>query len=79
MAARAGAGATTLASFADTVRAFESRVLESMTHVLDEDGSIEGVRQALRGKRAVVLGPGIGRDARARRRPDLRFHGCSAT
>ncbi len=65
-AARAGAGATTLASFADTVRAFESRVLESMTHVLEEDGSIEGVRHALRGKRAVVLGPGIGRDARAR-------------
>lgn len=63
-AARAGAGATTLASFADTVAVLEPRVLESMTLAISDDDT--SVREALRGKRAVVLGPGLGRDARAR-------------
>ncbi len=63
-AARAGAGAITLASFPEVVAALESRVLESMTAVLD--GQDASLLEALRGKRAVVLGPGLGRDARAR-------------
>jgi len=62
-AARAGAGATTLASFADTLPSLEARVLESMTTVVSDDVTTIGA--ALTGKHAVVLGPGLGRDARA--------------
>ncbi len=62
-AARAGAGATTLASFADTVPSLDARVLESMTTVIGDDVSL--VTNALRGKHAIVLGPGLGRDRRA--------------
>lgn len=63
-AARAGAGAVTVASFADTVPSLDARVLEAMTFVVEPVES--RVAELLRGKSAVVLGPGLGRDARAR-------------
>lgn len=63
-AARAGAGAVTVASFADTVPSLDARVLEAMTFVVEPVES--RVSELLRGKSAVVLGPGLGRDARAR-------------
>lgn len=63
-AARAGAGAVTVASFADTVPSLDARVLEAMTFVVEPVES--RVAELLRGKFAVVLGPGLGRDARAR-------------
>lgn len=66
-AARAGAGATTLASDPKTVASFESRVLESMTCAITPDHAGELALDALLARsRGVVLGPGLGRDERAR-------------
>lgn len=78
-AARAGAGATTLISSRATVAAFEARVLESMTLALDAEDptaptapgdeggpSDAALREALAGKRVLVVGPGLGRGAWAR-------------
>jgi len=77
-ASRAGAGATTLASSRGTVAALEVRVLESMTAALDGDAgapgesapsegpSVRALVELLAGKRALVVGPGLGRGPWAR-------------
>ncbi|HVU04051.1 MAG TPA: NAD(P)H-hydrate dehydratase [Polyangiaceae bacterium] len=63
---RAGAGLVTIAAFPDTARLLDARVLEEMTARIDEqaiEASLDGILDAAD---AVVVGPGMGLDARAR-------------
>lgn len=66
-ALRGGAGAATIASWAEAVRALESRVLEVMIAPLREDDLLASVDAAAKNKKALVLGPGFGTDAQAGR------------
>ena len=64
---RAGAGVVTIATWPESAGAIESRVLEVMSARLsrvDLAASIDGL---LAGKRAIVVGPGLGLDDDARR------------
>lgn len=56
-AMRAGAGLVTLAATPDSRPSFDQRVLEAMTKSYE---SIDELLSLARGKRAVVLGPGLG-------------------
>jgi NAD(P)H-hydrate epimerase len=57
-ALRAGAGAATICTWQDAVRALQAHVVEVMTQELDHDAS--SIDAALAGKHAVVIGPGFG-------------------
>lgn len=64
-AMRAGAGATTIATWSDAVAALQARVLEVMTTSIEHTSVSASVDRALRSKRAVVIGPGFGVDEAA--------------
>ncbi len=59
-ALRAGAGLVSVAARREARASYDSRVLEVMTREFDSAGSLLAF---CAGKRAVVLGPGLGRDA----------------
>ncbi len=70
-AMRAGAGAVTLATWPDVASALETRIAEVMVARLVDDAEGVGalaraIDSILSNKRAVVVGPGFGTDARAR-------------
>ncbi|HZU83985.1 MAG TPA: NAD(P)H-hydrate dehydratase, partial [Polyangiaceae bacterium] len=65
-AMRAGAGLATIATWPQSAAAIESRVLEVMTARIDPAAAEASLRDALGGKRAVVVGPGFGLGADAR-------------
>ena len=64
---RAGAGVVTIATWDGAIGAIESRVLEAMTARLDAASLAPSIDAALAGKRAVIIGPGFGLDALAKR------------
>jgi NAD(P)H-hydrate epimerase len=65
---RAGAGLVSIASSPATVASLDARVLEVMTRAIAVDGDVEAaVLAALEKARSVVVGPGLGSDAWARR------------
>jgi NAD(P)H-hydrate epimerase len=66
-ALRAGAGLVTVATWPESVAAIEGRVEEVMTERLDRQDLLGSVDRVLRGKRAVVVGPGFGTDDPARK------------
>ncbi len=59
-AMRAGAGVVTIATWPNAVTSIESRVLEAMTARIDPLAIAESLDPILRGKHAVVVGPGFG-------------------
>jgi hydroxyethylthiazole kinase-like uncharacterized protein yjeF len=65
-ALRAGAGLVTLATWPESGDAIEGKLAEAMTVRLDRTDLLASVDEVLRGKRAVVLGPGFGTDEDAR-------------
>ena len=65
-ALRAGAGLVWLCSFRDAVSALHQRVLEEMTVEIDPEHVERSLDLALDDKDVVVIGPGLGTDARAR-------------
>ncbi len=64
-ALRGGAGAATIVTWADAARELSSRVLELMVAPIGDDVAAS-LDAALHAKKAAVLGPGFGTDARAR-------------
>lgn len=66
-ALRAGAGLATAACFADAADALDQRVLEEMTARIDETNIEASLDVLLERADVVVVGPGLGLDARARR------------
>ncbi len=65
-ASKAGAGAATVATWVESAAAIEALSLECMTARLDAS-RLDSVDALLQGKSAVVIGPGLGTDERARR------------
>lgn len=65
-ALRGGAGAATIATWADSAPAIEAQSLETMTARIDPT-RLDGVDALLANKHAVVMGPGFGTDERARK------------
>lgn len=63
---RAGAGLVTLGARSDTRAAFEEKVVEMMTTELPKKPNAKTVGALVDGKRAAVVGPGIGTDALAK-------------
>jgi hydroxyethylthiazole kinase-like uncharacterized protein yjeF len=59
---RAGAGLVTIGARSDSRAALEEKVIELMTAELPEDATKAAVEALCAGKRAVVLGPGMGLD-----------------
>jgi ADP-dependent NAD(P)H-hydrate dehydratase / NAD(P)H-hydrate epimerase len=59
-ALRAGAGVATIATWPEAATAIESHVLEAMTARIDPAAIGESLDGILRGKDAVVIGPGLG-------------------
>ena len=59
---RAGAGLVTIGARADARAALEEKVIELMTAALPEQADQAAVEDLCEGKRAVVLGPGMGLD-----------------
>ena len=59
---RAGAGLVTIGARADARAALEEKVIELMTTALPEQADQAAVEDLCEGKRAVVLGPGMGLD-----------------
>ena len=59
---RAGAGLVTIGARADARAALEEKVIELMTTALPDDATQAAVEALCEGKRAVVLGPGMGLD-----------------
>lgn len=59
---RAGAGLVTIGARADARAALEEKVIELMTDALPDRADRAGVESMCAGKRAVVLGPGMGLD-----------------
>ena len=59
---RAGAGLVTIGARADSRAALEEKVIELMTTALPEEATQATVEALCEGKRAVVLGPGMGLD-----------------
>ncbi|MEZ4301520.1 MAG: NAD(P)H-hydrate dehydratase [Polyangiaceae bacterium] len=62
----AGAGLVTLCTWPDAKTALEARVVELMTAAIDPHRISGSLDEALAGKRAVAVGPGLGLDERAR-------------
>lgn len=63
---RAGAGLVTIGARADSRAALEEKVIELMTTALPENADADSVSALCDGKRAAVLGPGIGLDETGR-------------
>jgi NAD(P)H-hydrate epimerase len=63
---RAGAGLVTIGARHDSQAALEEKVIELMTAALPEQANQAAVQVLCEGKRAVVLGPGLGLDALGR-------------
>jgi NAD(P)H-hydrate epimerase len=61
-AMRGGAGLLTIASWPDSARAIEARVLEAMTARIDRADPARDLDAILEGKQAVAVGPGLGLD-----------------
>ncbi len=59
-ALRAGAGVATIVTWPDAATAIETHVLEAMTARIDPAAIGESLDGILRGKHAVVIGPGLG-------------------
>jgi ADP-dependent NAD(P)H-hydrate dehydratase / NAD(P)H-hydrate epimerase len=59
-AMRAGAGVATIATWPDAATAIESHILEAMTARIDPETIAESLDGILKGKHAVVVGPGFG-------------------
>lgn len=59
---RAGAGLVTIGARADARAALEEKVIELMTTALPDEADQAAVERLCEGKRAVVLGPGMGLD-----------------
>ncbi len=59
-ALRAGAGVATIATWPEAATAIESHILEAMTASIDSSAIAESLDAILRGKHAVVMGPGLG-------------------
>ncbi len=77
-ALRAGAGLVTITTFPETADAIDQRVLEEMTARIDPSRVEESLASHLEGASAVVVGPGFGHDALARKAVDhvaLHFDG----
>jgi NAD(P)H-hydrate epimerase len=66
-ALRAGAGLCTIASFRDAADALDRRVVEEMTARINPNNVEGSLDEALERVQAVVIGPGLGLDADARR------------
>jgi ADP-dependent NAD(P)H-hydrate dehydratase / NAD(P)H-hydrate epimerase len=66
-AMRSGAGLATIATWPDAATAIEGHALEVMIVRIDGEKSGEGIASVLHGKQAVVVGPGFGLGADARR------------
>jgi NAD(P)H-hydrate epimerase len=69
-ALRSGAGLVTIATSPEAAAALDQRVLEEMTARIDPDRVEESLESLLDGVAAVVIGPGLGHDALARRAVD---------
>ena len=65
-ALRSGAGVVTNASWPDSIDVLQARVVEEMTTKLSRDDVAASVEASLKGRRAVVAGPGLGLDDDAR-------------
>lgn len=65
-ALRAGAGLVTVCTWPDAAASLEARAVEMMTARIDPARIALSLDEALRGKDAVAIGPGLGLDARAR-------------
>jgi ADP-dependent NAD(P)H-hydrate dehydratase / NAD(P)H-hydrate epimerase len=66
-ALRGGAGLVTICSFADAVGSLDARVVEVMTRPIERGAPERSLDAALENADAVVIGPGLGLDADARR------------
>jgi len=64
---RTGAGLVTIGARADALRALEEKVVNLMTSELPSEATAEAVASICNGKRAVVLGPGLGLDDTGRK------------
>lgn len=65
-AQRAGAGLVTICNFPEAVAQLDTRVLEAMTRGLDPVRAEASLQEALAEQTAIVVGPGLGLDSRAR-------------
>ncbi len=65
-AMRAGAGLVTLCTWPESKAGLEARVVELMTARIDPDRIVGSLDEALAGKRAVAVGPGLGLDEKAK-------------
>jgi hydroxyethylthiazole kinase-like uncharacterized protein yjeF len=63
---RAGAGVVTIATWPEALGVLDARMPEVMALGLDRKSPLEKLDEALKGRRAVVLGPGFGLDDAAR-------------
>jgi hydroxyethylthiazole kinase-like uncharacterized protein yjeF len=63
---RAGAGLVTIATWADVANTLDARVEEAMTARIARDDITGSIDEILENKRAVVIGPGFGREDSAR-------------
>jgi NAD(P)H-hydrate epimerase len=66
-ALRAGAGLVTVCTWPDSATALEARAVEVMTARIDPARIERSLDEALKAKRAVAIGPGLGLDLGARR------------
>jgi hydroxyethylthiazole kinase-like uncharacterized protein yjeF len=66
-ALRSGAGLVTIAAFADAVQSLDARVVEVMTRPIETERLEFSLDAALANADAVVIGPGLGQEAIARR------------
>src|SRR5262249_46581281 len=69
-ALRAGAGLVTTATFPDAADAIDRRALEEMTARIDPGRVEESLAEHLADAASVVVGPGLGHDAAARKAVD---------
>ena len=79
-ALRAGAGLVTIATYPDAADALDRRVLEEMTARIDPARVEDSLAEHLADDATVVVGPGLGHDASARKAVDhvvLRFEGAA--
>jgi len=75
-ALRAGAGLVTICTFPDAADALDARVLEEMTRRIDPANVETSLDEALEAADVMVVGPGLGLGADARRVVDhVVFHG----
>jgi len=64
---RAGAGVVTIATWPEALAAVDARMPEVMAIALDRSSPLGKLEEALKGRKAVVIGPGFGLDDAARK------------